>query len=186
MSWPDAYWDYETFPWDWRPSEPRCALEVELQRQAWGFLGADKDGNVSVLKSVARVQFLGSGQFGRPSSRLVVSTLVEAFVLVGIASSVTVRVAKLLYGDSFRECTETSFQIMSHERESSDKSNGSRFFVNRSSKSAMSFQPVGSRKGTGALTTSEAQSCLAALAQRCQRGPKAYPPSAREPTDCCM
>lgn len=47
----EEYWDYKTFPWDWRPSEPQCSLEVELQPQAWGFTGADPDPEGSILRT---------------------------------------------------------------------------------------------------------------------------------------
>lgn len=53
-------------------------------RQAWGFTGADPDPEGSILKAVARIQFIGSGKFGELSWLLMVSALIEAFVLMGV------------------------------------------------------------------------------------------------------
>jgi hypothetical protein len=36
------------------------------------------------LKTVARIQFIGSGKFGELSWLLMVSALIEAFVLMGV------------------------------------------------------------------------------------------------------
>ena len=52
--------------------------------QAWGFTGADPDPEGSILKTVARIQFIGSGRFGELSWLLMVSALIEAFVLMGV------------------------------------------------------------------------------------------------------
>mmetsp|Transcript_25372 Transcript_25372/g.59004 ORF Transcript_25372/g.59004 Transcript_25372/m.59004 type:complete len:629 (-) Transcript_25372:50-1936(-) len=147
MAWPDPYWYFTSFPFDWQPSEPRCALEVELQPQAWGFLGADASADGSVLRSVARIQFLGSGQFGTVSTRLVVSSFVEAFVLMGIASTVTLRVAKLLYGDVFRDVTETSFEMKTVKLEHDAKSGSRLFGLRKKSSLTSTFEPRESRKG---------------------------------------
>lgn len=121
-SWPEDYWDHRSFPWDWTPSEPQCSIEVELQPQAWGFTGADPDPEGSILKTVARIQFIGSGRFGEVSWLLMVSALIEAFVLMGIASSVTLHVARCLYGEMFREVTETSYEkvVWQSEEENGD------------------------------------------------------------------
>eukprot|EP00434_Breviolum_minutum_P017233 symbB.v1.2.015213.t1/scaffold1104.1/size137596/9 len=83
-SWPEDYWDYVSFPGNWQPSKPQCSIEVELQPQAWGFTGAEPDPEGSILKTVARIQFVGSGRFGEVSWLLIVSALIEAFVLMGI------------------------------------------------------------------------------------------------------
>jgi len=112
-SWPEDYWDYVSFPGNWQPSKPQCSIEVELQPQAWGFTGAEPDPEGSILKTVARIQFVGSGRFGEVSWLLIVSALIEAFVLMGIASQVTLHVARCLYGDMFREVTETSYEKVS-------------------------------------------------------------------------
>lgn len=121
-SWPEDYWDHRSFPWDWTPSEPQCSIEVELQPQAWGFTGADPDPEGSILKTVARIQFIGSGKFGELSWLLMVSALIEAFVLMGIASQVTLHVARCLYGEMFREVTETSYEkvVWQSEEENGD------------------------------------------------------------------
>ncbi|CAK9024059.1 unnamed protein product [Durusdinium trenchii] len=125
-SWPEEYWDYQSFPWEWRPSEPQCSLEVELQPQAWGFVGADEEPEGSVLRSVARIQFVGSGQFGELSWLLVVTSLIEAFVLMGIASSVTLHVARCLYGDMFRQVTETSYEKVTTQADAAAQTRSSR------------------------------------------------------------
>lgn len=150
-SWPEDYWDHRSFPWDWTPSEPQCSIEVELQPQAWGFIGADPDPEGSILRTVARVQFIGSGQFGELSWLLMVTALIEAFVLMGIASQVTLHVARCLYGEMFREVTETSYEkvVWQSEEDNGDdpgrQKSGSTF--GRKRKSAFKAKHAGPAAG---------------------------------------
>jgi len=153
QAWPEAYWDLPSFPWEWQPSEPRCAVEVELQPQAWGFVGAEPVTEGALLSTVARIQFVGSGRFGQLSSVLIISSLVEAVVLMGIASTVTLFVARFLYGEAFREVTETTFERFGHENHKDDDSQGK---TKRKSTFAKVDRRTGIRSAAGSVYNSEA------------------------------
>eukprot|EP00439_Symbiodinium_sp_Y106_P048690 s2064_g6.t1 len=164
QAWPEAYWDLPSFPWDALLLPVMEAFDsigvlfemyahVELQPQAWGFVGAEPVTEGALLSTVARIQFVGSGRFGQLSSVLIISSLVEAVVLMGIASTVTLFVARFLYGEAFREVTETTFERFGHhENHKDDDSQGK---TKRKSTFAKVDRRTGIRSAAGSASASK-------------------------------
>merc|ERR1712232_1427731 len=98
--------------WD-QPAEPRCTLRISVATQAWGFVGGLDEGDRVVYPNVARIKWVGVGNFGVFSPARLVANLVEAVVLGGIAVSVTTGVARFWLGASFQQATTNVYKVVS-------------------------------------------------------------------------
>jgi len=119
---PSPEWGWRSFPFDWSPSQARCELRVELQKQAWGYTGAMTEPGGTVSRHVARIKMTGEGQFGTVSLILIISVFVEAVVLLSAASAVGVFLAKhCFYGRNYRELVEIVYDtIVDHDEDQNE------------------------------------------------------------------
>jgi hypothetical protein len=105
-----TYWNFASISGDlmqywnlFNPAEPQCDMRVELTPQAWGYAGASIEGSDSdlVFKNVARLRLVGTGSFGRISSKQLMLVFIEAVVLLAAANSVASVVAEKMFGYEF-------------------------------------------------------------------------------------